>query len=233
MQQAGTDERDPAGGRRRRGLQPHRRHRLGRARGRPRAAAARVLLPGPPERREHVQAPGRSASPTRRRCAGATTSSSIRRRSRRRCGARSRPTGGCCGPRPGDDLLAYRIARDQAPPTRPRPARRCGPCAGWSAPCRRAASRARLRRPAAATSPDAGRDHFQVWSVDLRNGSRRLEIERQVVGESEGLDGARARRRAALDHHSVHDQRPPADVREGAQHAAQLRADGQARSSLG
>jgi hypothetical protein len=33
---------------------------------------------------------------------------------------------------------------------------------------------------------------FQVWSIDLRNGSRRLEIERFVVGESEGLDIVRA-----------------------------------------
>jgi hypothetical protein len=31
-------------------------------------------------------------------------------------------------------------------------------------------------------------DRFQVWSIDLSNGSRRLEIERTVVGESEGLD---------------------------------------------
>jgi hypothetical protein len=29
---------------------------------------------------------------------------------------------------------------------------------------------------------------FQVWSIDLRDGSRRLEIEKQVLGESEGLD---------------------------------------------
>jgi hypothetical protein len=31
-------------------------------------------------------------------------------------------------------------------------------------------------------------DTVQVWSIDLANGTRRLEIERQVVGESEGLD---------------------------------------------
>jgi hypothetical protein len=31
---------------------------------------------------------------------------------------------------------------------------------------------------------------FQVWSIDLRDGSRRLEIEREVVGESEGLVSA-------------------------------------------
>jgi hypothetical protein len=29
---------------------------------------------------------------------------------------------------------------------------------------------------------------FQVWSIDLSDGSRRLEIERQIVGESEGID---------------------------------------------
>jgi hypothetical protein len=29
---------------------------------------------------------------------------------------------------------------------------------------------------------------FQVWSVDLATGARRLEIERTIVGESEGLD---------------------------------------------
>jgi hypothetical protein len=36
----------------------------------------------------------------------------------------------------------------------------------------------------------AGQDGrtFQVWSIDLADGSRRLEIERDVVGESEGLD---------------------------------------------
>ena len=29
---------------------------------------------------------------------------------------------------------------------------------------------------------------FQVWSIDLADGSRRLEIEREIVGEAEGLD---------------------------------------------
>jgi hypothetical protein len=33
-----------------------------------------------------------------------------------------------------------------------------------------------------------GTGNFQVWSIDTRNGRRRLEIERFVVGESEGLD---------------------------------------------
>src|SRR5919198_5670191 len=36
----------------------------------------------------------------------------------------------------------------------------------------------------------AGEDNgrFQVWSIDVSNGKRRLEIERPFVGESEGLD---------------------------------------------
>ena len=29
---------------------------------------------------------------------------------------------------------------------------------------------------------------FQVWSIDVTNGARRLEIERDIRGESEGLD---------------------------------------------
>ena len=33
---------------------------------------------------------------------------------------------------------------------------------------------------------------FQVWSVDLATGARELEIEREIVGESEGLDTADA-----------------------------------------
>lgn len=31
-------------------------------------------------------------------------------------------------------------------------------------------------------------DRFQVWSIDLTTGARQLEIERTIVGESEGLD---------------------------------------------
>jgi hypothetical protein len=33
-----------------------------------------------------------------------------------------------------------------------------------------------------------GDTKFEVWSIDLTNGSRRLEVEREIVGESEGLD---------------------------------------------
>ena len=30
--------------------------------------------------------------------------------------------------------------------------------------------------------------HFQIWSIDLNTGARQLEIERDIVGESEGID---------------------------------------------
>jgi hypothetical protein len=33
---------------------------------------------------------------------------------------------------------------------------------------------------------------FEIWSIDLRDGSRRLEIQKQVLGESEGLDVVQA-----------------------------------------
>jgi hypothetical protein len=36
------------------------------------------------------------------------------------------------------------------------------------------------------------RGAFEVWSVNTRDGSRRLEIKRHIVGESEGLDTVRA-----------------------------------------
>ena len=42
----------------------------------------------------------------------------------------------------------------------------------------------------------AGQDDpngFQVWSIDLNTGQRQLEIERQIVGESEGMDTLEAK----------------------------------------
>ena len=36
--------------------------------------------------------------------------------------------------------------------------------------------------------PDQAADRFQVWSLDINAGDLRLEIERELVGESEGLD---------------------------------------------
>jgi hypothetical protein len=38
-----------------------------------------------------------------------------------------------------------------------------------------------------------GTGRFEVWSVDVRTGKRRLEIKRNVAGESEGLDVVRVR----------------------------------------
>ena len=87
----------------------------------------------------------------------------------------------------GTDLLAYRtsdVTRAQAAP--------------GAAPIRAA-----RRLPGAAPQPGitgaafygdrlllAGQDDtlFRVWSVDLATGRRRLEIERTIAGESEGLD---------------------------------------------
>jgi hypothetical protein len=91
----------------------------------------------------------------------------------------------------GDDLLAYRTA-DVAPAA--------------AAPGGRVLHS--VRRLAGAVPPSgitgatflhgrlfvAGQsgDAFQVWSIDLRTGARRLEIERTIAGESEGLVTVRA-----------------------------------------
>jgi hypothetical protein len=87
----------------------------------------------------------------------------------------------------GGDLLAYRtadLARARAAP--------------GAAPIRAARRLAGVVPPAGVTGAAfygdrlllAGQDdtRFQVWSVDLAAGHRRLEIERRIVGESEGLD---------------------------------------------
>ena len=39
----------------------------------------------------------------------------------------------------------------------------------------------------AGQNAEPSKELFQVWSIDLADGSRRLEIERRIVGESEGL----------------------------------------------
>ena len=155
-----------------RGLQPHRRHHVGRRRGRADPAAARVLLPAAatPARR------ARSASPTPRRCGGATTSSSTRRYIAKAMWAEVSPDGKLIWTSSGNDLLAYRATRS-SPRTPPR----------WPA--------AQARGEAARRGP-ADRDHrcdvprgrllvagqdgglFQVWSIDLATGARQLEIER-------------------------------------------------------
>jgi hypothetical protein len=86
----------------------------------------------------------------------------------------------------GDDLLAYRTADITAAHAAPE-----------HAPIR-AARRLRGAVPPSgitgATFVDGrllvagqGGGPFRVWSIDLADGSRRLEIERRIVGESEGL----------------------------------------------
>jgi hypothetical protein len=87
----------------------------------------------------------------------------------------------------GDDLLAYRVkdispanAAPDAPPLQPvRVLEGAVPPSGITGA---AFFGKRLLL--------AGQDNgpFRVWSVDLRDGSRRLEIEKPVLGESEGLE---------------------------------------------
>ena len=88
----------------------------------------------------------------------------------------------------GADLLAYRT--DDVRPSNAAP----------SAPPIKAVRRVRNARPPSGITGAAFRDGrlyvagqdnpigFQVWSIDLDTGERRLEIERAVVGESEGID---------------------------------------------
>lgn len=87
----------------------------------------------------------------------------------------------------GEDLLAYRLADvrpGRAAPAAPtiRPVRRLRGAVPPSGVTGAAFWRGRLLL--------AGQDGavFQVWSVDVRTGHRRLELERTINGESEGLD---------------------------------------------
>jgi len=87
----------------------------------------------------------------------------------------------------GDDLLAYRV-KDIAP-------HKAAPDAAPLKPVRVLEGAV---PPSGITGAAfwgkrlylAGQDGgpFRVWSVDLRDGSRRLEIEKAVIGESEGLE---------------------------------------------
>ncbi|HEY3020892.1 MAG TPA: hypothetical protein VGJ32_11900 [Solirubrobacteraceae bacterium] len=89
----------------------------------------------------------------------------------------------------GDDLLAYRT-RDVSPAN----------AAPDHAPIRAVRRLANAVPPSGITGAAfvgqrlfvAGQDGdlFQVWSIDLETGARRLEIERTIVGESEGLASA-------------------------------------------
>jgi hypothetical protein len=87
----------------------------------------------------------------------------------------------------GDDLLAYRV-KDIAPHN----------AAPDAAPLKPVRVLEGAVPPSGITGAAfwgkrlylAGQDGgpFRVWSVDLRDGSRRLEIEKAVIGESEGLE---------------------------------------------
>ena len=101
------------------------------------------------------------------------------------------PDGGLIWTSSGDDLLAYRTNA-----VKPGHAAPAGPLLKPAVRLRGAVP------PTGITGATfhAGRlfvagqdgDLFQVWSIDLSSGARRLEIERTVVGESEGLDTADA-----------------------------------------
>ena len=86
----------------------------------------------------------------------------------------------------GEDLLAYRVADITAANAAP-----------GHAPIHAARRLRRAVPPSGITGATfvdgrmlvagQGGGPFRVWSIDLRDGSRRLEIERRIVGESEGL----------------------------------------------
>ena len=87
----------------------------------------------------------------------------------------------------GNDLLAYRISdisEANAAPAGPliRPVRRLVGAVPPSGVTGATFYNGRLFLAGQDTGP------FQVWSVDVQTGERRLEIERQINGESEGLD---------------------------------------------
>jgi PKD repeat protein len=87
----------------------------------------------------------------------------------------------------GKDLLAYRTADINAANAAPagakiRAVKRLTGAVPDSGITGAAFYRGRLFVAGQGTGP------FQIWSIDLSNGSKRLEIEREIVGESEGLD---------------------------------------------
>jgi hypothetical protein len=105
--------------------------------------------------------------------------------------AETSPNGKLVWTSSGNDLLAYRtadIAPANAAPSGPllEPARRLVGAVPPSGVTGAAFYKGRL------FLAGAQGDTFQVWSVDTDTGARRLEIERQVVGESEGLDAVNA-----------------------------------------
>ena len=100
-------------------------------------------------------------------------------------------------------------------------ARRCAPSRGSRGPCRRRGSAGPPSTATACWSPGARPPGFEVTSIDLATGARRLEIQRPARAGARGARRRRGpRRRAALD-------RPP--VVGPGQRPAALRAHGTAR----
>jgi len=102
--------------------------------------------------------------------------------------AESSPDGTLVWTSSGSDLLAYRsadITPANAAPAGPllKPVRRLPGAVPPSGVTGATFDRGRLLLAGQDTRP-----FFQVWSIDTDTGERRLEIEREISGESEGLD---------------------------------------------
>ena len=208
-QRAGPQrQRDPARRAHARGLQPHRRHHLGPPRGRPRPAAARVLLPVHgnivPDGLDRRRRPGHAAVALLREARpGLHRQGDVGRGVARRQAAvdlerqRQRPARLRHGRHHGGERRARRAAAQAGA--------RCS-----TARSRRAASPARPSTRTGCCVAGQRGGPFQVWSIDLADGSRRLEIEKT---DRRRVRGARhregARRRAALADHAAPGRRPP------------------------
>ena len=88
----------------------------------------------------------------------------------------------------GRDLLAYRsadVTRANAAPVGGADPARSG---GWRGAVPPSGRDRRRVPPRPAVPGRPGRRRHQVWSVEVRSGARRLEFEREICGEAEGLD---------------------------------------------
>ena len=88
----------------------------------------------------------------------------------------------------GDDLLAYRREGHRPAQRRAGRARRSSRCACWTAPCRRAASRAPRSTASGCSSRGRAAGRSGSGRSTCATAPGRLEIEKTVIGESEGLE---------------------------------------------
>lgn len=98
---------------------------------------------------------------------------------------------------PGNDLLAYRVSdinrSNAAPAAAPiKAVRRVAGAVPPSGITGAAFYGGRMFVAGQQDQSDSSADLFQVWSIDLDTGERRLEIEREITGESEGITAVRA-----------------------------------------